>query len=227
MTFITSALGKQAEALYVGSVALKSTSLACVSAIGPWHLGVVEEVPLNDCLSVMICMGSTCLWAPGDAVADALATRRVHWSLGLRRMSVALEVIDKEGDWLEGVSIARSVQSSCSMSSARVVGPLLVLLAGTSFVRRSLDTSISCTSWQCTRSECLVSEYYAYGADRLSQDACCSIVARSSDGRLARQYESVCIEMVTEFDTIEQIPVFVWSALASAVGVKAFVLRDH
>eukprot|EP00971_Amphidinium_carterae_P018408 363234-Amphidinium_carterae.1 len=33
--------------------------------------------------------------------------------------------------------------------------------------------------------------------------------------------------METEFDTVEQIPVYVWSVLAIALRAEAFVLRDH
>eukprot|EP00971_Amphidinium_carterae_P027433 540219-Amphidinium_carterae.1 len=65
-----------------------------------------------------------------------------------------------------------------------------------------------------------VSEYYVSGADRLTSDSLLlsAVVSLTShftdailflalsDGRLAKQYNGICIEMATEFETIEQIP---------------------
>eukprot|EP00971_Amphidinium_carterae_P037292 732989-Amphidinium_carterae.1 len=233
-------LGKQEEglkALYVGSVALKSSSYTCVSAIGPWLLRVVEAVAISDCPQRDDLYGFYLLLGLGHAVADSLASRRVYWCHDSRRMCVALEVIEKEGDWLQGVSSA-----------------LLAVFQFHVFCESRWSTvGAACRNILCAqvfgykhflhymRSEGLVSEYYVNGADRLSSD--CMLLAAVvsltshftdsllyltlSDGRLARQYESMCIEMVTEFDTIEQIAVFVWNSLGTALGVKAFVLRDH
>eukprot|EP00971_Amphidinium_carterae_P332517 6466715-Amphidinium_carterae.1 len=98
-------LGRQEDslkALYVGTIALKSSSFACVSSIGSWLLDVVEAVLVEDCPLHDDLFGLYLLLGLGHSVADALATRRVYWKHDVQKMVVALEVVNEEADWMAG-----------------------------------------------------------------------------------------------------------------------------
>eukprot|EP00971_Amphidinium_carterae_P349506 6491046-Amphidinium_carterae.5 len=233
-------LGKQEDcikALYVGTIALKSSSFYCVSSIGSWLLDVVEAVPVEDCPLHDELFGLYLLLGLGHSVADGLATRRVHWKHDVQKMVVALEVINEEADWMAGVSsILLSVYQFHVFTESRwsTVG--------------AASRNILCSSvlgykhfLHHMRRQGCVSEYYVSGADRLTRESLllAAVVSLTShftdallflalaDGRLARQYDDICMEMATEFETIEQIPVFVWSALGQAIDARPSVLRDH